>query len=95
MSFPNDWFGLALLVFAALLIIAAWVDRIRMDRKEDAENQLKQEVKDWINALGIEFVAIKSGYGWRWIVDPWNPPWTGTKWEEFYDEVFLTERSGD
>lgn len=95
MNFPNDLFGLVLLVFAALVIIGAWIDRAYMGRKEDAEDQLKLEVKAWVEALGFEFVAINRGSDWHWIVDPWNPPWAGTKWEAFYDEVFFTKRSGE
>lgn len=93
MSFPNDWFGLALLIFAALIIIGAWMDRFSMGRKRVEEDRLKQEVRDWIEARN-HFVAVR-GSEWRWVVDPWNLPWADTKWEAYYDGVFDTQRSGD
>lgn len=96
MSFPDDLFGLLLLVFAAVVILGAWMDRFSMGRKHDEEDRLKQEVKDWIEAQG-RFIAVlrRSGEEWHWVVDPWNLPWTDTKWEIYYDEVFDTKPSGD
>lgn len=95
MSFPDDYIGLTLLIFAAVIIVGAWMDHFSMGHRHGEEDQLKEEVKVWLEAEGAEFVAINGGSGWRWVVDPWNPPWTDTKWESYYDKVFDTKRSGD
>lgn len=94
MSFPDDYFSLTLLLFGSLALIASWVDHFRSKRKVNEEDLLRKEVTAWIEALGIRFVAVR-GSEWHWVVDPWNPPWTGTKMEAYYDEVFDTKRSGD
>ena len=94
MSFPDDLFGFLLLVLGAVVLIGAWMDRFSMGRKHDEEDHLKKEIKSWIEAEGLFYAVRWSGGEWRWVVDPWNLPWTDTKWEIYYDEVF-DKRSGD
>ncbi len=83
------------LLIAALVLAWFFLSSFLWSRKENEEDQLKKDVRAWVDALGKDFVAINRGSGWRWVVDPWRPPWDGTKWETFYDEVFDFNRSGD
>ena len=92
MNFPDDWFGLLLLSFSAIILIWTWLDISWGGHREKLEKEFRNESRLWVEEgrrlPQNDFVAVR-GVEWRWVVDPWRtPPWIGTKWEKYYEEIY-------
>ncbi len=91
MSFPDDWFGLSLLSISAIILIWTWLDISWGGNREHQEKEFREESRRWAAArhqAQNDFVAVHR-VEWRWVVDPWKtPPWVGTKWEKYYEEIY-------